>query len=272
MEFKTLPGGDRIPVLGLGTWQVGGGMSADHANDKQEIEGIRTAVELGYRHIDTAEIYGGGHAEELVRLGINGFSRTNLFITSKVWSANLGYRATLQALEGSLRRLDMPYLDMYLIHWPNHKIPLEETFAALNELVEQGKVRHVGVSNFDKEQLAQAMTLSKTPLSTNQVHYSLLYREPEQNGVLRFCRDNNILLTAYRPLERGAVLAHSVVREIAGKHGVTPAQVALKWLIDKPNVITIAKAVSESHLKDNMAALSVQFSEEDVARLDSLAQ
>ena len=272
MEYKTLPNGDRIPVLGLGTWRVGGGMSADHANDKQEVESIRTAVELGYTHIDTAEIYGSGHAEELVRLGIKGFDRANLFITSKVWSANLGFRATLQALEGSLRRLDTPYLDMYLIHWPNQRIPLEETFDALNELVQKGKVRHVGVSNFHTEQMAKAIALSQTPLATNQVHYSLLAREPEQDGVLRSCQDNHVLLTAYRPLERGAVLEHPVVREIAGRHGVTPAQVALKWLIDKPNVITIAKAVSESRLKDNMAALSVQFSEEDVARLDSLAQ
>ena len=272
MKFETLPNGDPIPALGLGTWQVGGGMSADHTNDQQEIEGIRTAVELGYTHIDTAEIYGGGHAEELVRLAIDGFDRTGLFITSKVWSANLGYRDTLQALEGSLRRLDTPYLDMYLIHWPNQRIPLEETFRALNELVEQGKVRHVGVSNFDREQLATAVALSHTPLATNQVHYSVLFREPEQNGVLRFCQDNNILLTAYRPLERGEVLKNPVVREIAGKHGVTPAQVALKWLVDKPKVITIVKAVSRAHLEDNIASLTLDLSEDDVARLNGLAR
>jgi len=272
MDYRTLPNGDRIAVLGLGTWRVGGGMSAEHTNDRQEIAGIRAAVELGYTHIDTAEIYGGGHAEELVRLGIQGVARDRLFITSKVWSANLGYGDTLQALEGSLQRLNTTYLDMYLIHWPNERIPLEETFRALNELVARGKVRHLGVSNFDVAQMEQAMALSSTPLVTNQVHYSLLHREPENNGVLRFCLDNHILLTAYRPLERGEVLAHPVVREIAVEHGATPAQVALRWLIDKAGVIAIAKAVSRSHLEDNLASLALQLSEVDVARLDALAR
>ena len=271
MIFETLYNGDQIPVLGLGTWRIGGGTTADYSQDERDLAGIQAAMEAGYTHIDTAESYSGGHAEELVREGIRGVDREKLFITSKVWSSNLRYRDTLDALEGSLRRLDLSYLDMYLIHWPNPGVPLEETFKALNELVEQGKVRHLGVSNFDVAQLKQAKALSNTPLATNQVHYSLLNREPEGNGILRFCQENDILLTAYRPLEKGEAVRHSVVRKIAYEHGVTPAQVALKWLIDKPKVIAIPKAVNKEHIEDNIGAIGIELTAEDVARLDRLA-
>jgi diketogulonate reductase-like aldo/keto reductase len=269
--FETLHNGDRIPVLGLGTWRVGGDMTSDTSQDERDTAGIRAAMQLGYTHIDTAEIYGGGHAEELVRKGIEGVDRQELFITSKVWSTNLGYEETLSSLEGSLRRLGLTYLDMYLIHWPNPGIPLEETFRALNELVERGKVRHVGVSNFDVSQMKSAQSLSSTPLTTNQVHYSLLTRDPETNGVLRFCQENDILLTAYRPLEKGEAVSHPVVREVAENRGMTPAQVALKWLIDKPKVIVIPKAVSLEHIQDNLGALEVELTPEDVSRLDRIA-
>ncbi len=270
MKFEKLHDGGMIPVLGLGTWRMGGDMTPSHVHDRRELEGIKTALELGYTHIDTAEIYGSGHAEELIGQAIRGADRSRLFLTSKVWSANLHYEGVLRALEGSLRRLGTSYLDMYLIHWPNPGIPLEETFRALNELVEQGKVRYIGVSNFDLEQLKRAKALARVPLATNQVHYSLLHREPEKNGVLRFCQDNDILLTAYRPLEKGEVLDHPVVREIARQRQATPAQVAIKWLINQPKVIAIPKAVSRQHLEENLGALSVELTAEDLARLDAL--
>ena len=271
MKFERLHNGDLIPVLGLGTWRIGGDMARSHAQDQRELEGIKAALDLGYTHIDTAEMYGAGHAEELIREAIRGVDRSRLFITSKVWSSNLRYRDVLKALEDSLKRLDTSYLDMYLIHWPNSSVPLEDTFRALNELVEREKVRHIGVSNFDLEELQRAKALAQVPLATNQVHYSLLTREPEKNGVLRFCQENDILLTAYKPLEKGEVVGHPVVREIAQKRGAAPAQVALKWLIDKPKVITIPKAVSRQHLEENFAALNVELTAEDVARLDALA-
>lgn len=270
MKFEKLHDGGMIPVLGLGTWRMGGDMTPSYAHDRRELEGIKTALELGYTHIDTAEIYGSGHAEELIGQAIRGGDRSRLFLTSKVWSANLRYQDVLQALEGSLRRLGVSYLDMYLIHWPNPSIPLEDTFRALNELVAQGKVRYIGVSNFDLEQLKQAKALAQVPLATNQVHYSLLHREPERNDLLSYCQDNGILLTAYRPLEKGEVIDHPVVREIAHQRQATPAQVAIKWLIDKPKVITIPKAVSRQHLEENLGALSVELTAADLARLDAV--
>jgi diketogulonate reductase-like aldo/keto reductase len=271
MQFEKLHNGDLIPKLGLGTWRMGGDMARSHTHDLREAEGIRVAVKLGYTHIDTAEMYGAGHAEELICEAVRQTDRERLFITSKVWSSNLHYQDVLKALEGSLKRLGTSYLDMYLIHWPNPIIPLEDTFRALNELVARGKVRHIGVANFDLEQLERAKELATVPLATDQVHYSLLAREPETNGVLRFCEANGILLTAYKPLEKGTVTGHPVVVEIARKYGVAPAQVALKWLIDKPGVITIPKAVSGQHLEENLGALNVELVGEDTARLDALS-
>ncbi len=185
---KALLGGGDIPTIGLGTWRVGGNMHPDTSRDRETVAVIRAAIEMGYRHIDTAEMYGGGHAEELVGKAMRGFDRQELFITSKVLPAHLKYRDTLRACRASLERLGSDYLDLYLIHWPNPGIPLEETFRALNELVASGQVRRLGVSNFNLSRLRQAVELSETPLVTDQIPYSLGEREYAANGVLSIAR------------------------------------------------------------------------------------
>ena len=268
MQYRSLPNGDKIPVLGLGTWRVGGGMSSDYSRDEHWIEIIRRAVELGYTHIDTAEIYGGGHCEELVGRAIQGFQREELFITTKVWHNHLRRPAVLKTLEDSLERLKLEYVDLYLIHWPGGGVPLEESFAALNQLVMQGKVRHLGVSNFDLEQLQRAQALSETALATNQVPYSLSNRRYADNGVLAYCQENDILLTAYTPFGHGSSLNNVNVTRLAAKYQATPAQIALYWLIQQPNVITIPMTSREAHLASNLGALQLELEPADLELLD----
>ena len=271
MKFEEMPGGGRIPVLGLGTYGMGGGMSPSYSQDEKLVNAIRTAIVLGYTHIDTAEMYASGHTEELVGRAIKDFNRADLLIATKVKPANLRYPDVLAALQGSLKRLDTEYVDLYLIHWPNSSIPLEETFRALNELVARGQARRLGVSNFSLNELKRARELSETPLVTNQVPYSIYERRYVRNGVLEYCQQNGIILTAYTPIEKGRVARDAEIRAIAEKHSATPVQVALSWLIHQPQVIAIPMSTNPKHLKENLGALDVELSEEDFERLNRLA-
>ena len=270
MNYKTLYNGENIPVIGQGTWGLGGGMTRDDSLDEMALQAIRNAIELGYTHIDTAEMYGRGHAEELVGQVIGDFKREDLFIASKVWKITMYYKNTLRALESSLLRLVTDYLDLYLIHRPNREIPLDETFRALNQLVEQGKVKYLGVSNFNLEQLKRAQALADTPLVTNQVPYNLHKRTYVDNGVLEYCQENNILLTAYSPIDRGYLLEDPTVKEIAGKYAARPSQVALNWLILQPKVIALPMSTKRGHLQENLGALDLELSQEDIQKLDQI--
>jgi diketogulonate reductase-like aldo/keto reductase len=270
MIFERLPDGTRVPALGLGTWGIGGGSRPDRSQDKRMVAALRTAINLGYTHIDTAEMYGDGHTEELVGQAIRGFKREDLFLVSKAWPDHLHHDRLLASCQASLDRLGVDYLDLYLIHWPNHSIPLEETFRALNRLVSDGRARHIGVSNFSLEQLRRAHHLAETHLATNQVPYSLFERAYARNGVLDYCQQNDILLTAYTPIEKGRVARDPLVKQIASRYSVTPVQVALGWLLQQPGVIAIPMSTNPQHLRENLEATSLQLSTEDVQRLDGL--
>jgi diketogulonate reductase-like aldo/keto reductase len=256
--------------MGLGTWLIGGRNGPDHSRDREQLQALQFALQLGYRHIDTAEIYGGGHSEELVGEAIKVFPREGLFITTKVSPEHLRPDEILRSLEGSLRRLQTAYVDLYLIHWPSRRIPLKESFRGLNELVRRGVVRYLGVSNFSLGQLKEAQAFSETPVVTNQVPYSLRDREYVRNGVLGYCQREGIILTAYSPL-KGGVLNQAAVRQVAQKLNATPAQVALAWLVRQPQVITIPKSDNRQHLQENFEALEIELSPEDVERLDRIA-
>jgi diketogulonate reductase-like aldo/keto reductase len=267
MKFETLAGGEQLPVLGLGTWAIGGRSLPDNSRDPEMIKMIRYAIELGYTHIDTAEAYAAGHTEELVGQAIQDLDRKKLFITTKVSPGHLRYKSVLQALQSSLKRLRTGYVDLYLIHWPNERIALAETFRALNELVEQRLVRYVGVSNFNLRQLQEAQQLSQTPIVTNQVPYNLREREYLRNGVIAYCQQNGILVTGYSPV-KGDILRNAVLLQVAQKYQATPAQVAIHWLIRQKKVITIPKSSNQAHLVENLGALDLQLAEEDVDRLN----
>ena len=270
MQQVTLLDGSQLPVLGLGTWSYGGGGQADYSRDAEAIATMQQIIGLGYTHIDTAESYGKTHCEEIVGQAIKAYDRKDIFITTKVAPEHLHADDVIKAAEGSLRRLDVDAIDLYLIHWPNKDIPLDDTFRGLNALLDDGRLKRVGVSNFSVAQMEESMRLCKGPIVANQVLYNLLRRDPEQNGVLEFCQKEGIMLTAYSPLKHD-VLEHPVVKRIAASHNVPAAQVAIQWLVRQPAVITIPKTSDLAHAQDNLDALNVQLSDADVADLNAIA-
>lgn len=271
MQFETLCG-ISVPKIGFGCWTIGGEAAADPSQDERSLAALHSALALGYTHFDTAEYYAAGHSEELLGRAIRqaGVARQSVFITSKISPNHLNYDDVLRSCENSLRRLEMEYLDLYLIHWPERNMNLPETFRALNRLVREGRVRYLGVSNFNLKLLKEAQALSETPLLTNQVPYSIPDRSYVQNGVLAYCQANDILLTAYSPVKsrffKGKKLA-----DFARQRGVTPFQVGLAWLVQQPRVITIPTSFNPQHQAENLAAADLNLSDEEMAFLNSLA-
>ncbi len=256
----------QIPKIGFGTWKIGGESYANPSQDDFYRQALRSAIQLGHTHFDTAEGYAAGHSEELIGEVIREMHtpRETLFITSKVSPEHLNFNNVLHSCEGSLRRLGMQYLDLYLIHWPGRGIPLTETFRALNQLVREGKIRAIGVSNFNLKLLQQSVELSESPLLTNQVSYSIPDRTYEENGVLAYCQQNSILLTAYTPVKRRNISSNPRLKTIARDHGATPQQIALAWLVNQPRVITIPMSANPQHQAENLAAADIVLSVEEM--------
>ncbi len=256
----------RIPKIGFGTWTIGGDNTPEPSRDAKSLAAIHSALELGYSHFDTAEAYAAGHAEELLGQAIRegGEPRETLFITSKVSPEHLEYNEVLHSCENSLRRLGMDYIDLYLIHWPRRGMNLAEAFRALNDLVKDGKVRNLGVSNFDLSLLKNAAVLSETKLLTNQVSYSLPDREYMKNGVLGYCQENDILLTAYSPVKRRNIKGNKALQALAKRRGVSPQQIALAWLVRQPRVITIPMSFNPLHQAENLAAADMDLTESEL--------
>lgn len=272
MKYETL-GSLSIPKLGFGTWKIGGGSYADPKLDSASLTALRSALEVGYTHFDTAEMYGGGHTEELLSQAIRDsrMDREKLFITTKVMPAHLKYHDVLNACENSLRRLKMEHIDLYLIHWPSMGMRLEDTFRALNKLVHDKKVRHLGVSNFNLRLLKESQSLSETPLITNQVPYSLSDRSYVHNGVLEYCQQNDILLTAYEPVDKGRLNISRVLQSVAEAHKATHYQIALAWLIAQPRVITIPMSYNPQHIRENFESSEIELTEEEFKTLSKLS-
>jgi diketogulonate reductase-like aldo/keto reductase len=275
MKYETLHN-VQIPKIGFGSARLGGrfvgGILADRSHDEFFLSALRSALDLGYRHFDSAELYGGGHAEKLIGRAIHesGVDRKTLFITTKIWPTNLSHKNVLRSCENSLRRLQMEYLDSYLIHWPNPFVPLKETFRALDQLVKAGKVRQVGVSNFNLKRIKEAQSLSETPLFAAQFKYSLTHRNPAKNGTLDYCRKNNMLVTAYTPVDHGHIAAEGILQAIAGAHHATPHQIALAWLVNQPGVIAIPMSFNPKHQKDNLDAADIELAPGEMDQLNQL--
>lgn len=267
IPWKTSASGFSMPELGQGTWRLGGVSERDPANDdERDIAVIRRALGAGLVHIDTAEMYAGGHAEELVGEAIRGVDRSRLFLTGKVWKTHLAGDAPLRAAEASLRRLGVDAFDLYLIHQVNPEVPLRETVRAMNRLHREGLARHIGVSNFSLERLKQAQALSEVPIAASQLHYNLQVREVECTGVLDYCRRAGIMVIAWRPL-RGVDCSVPLLAELAEKYRCTPRQLALNWLISQPGVVAIVKAADPLHLAENVGAAGWRMEPEDIERL-----
>jgi diketogulonate reductase-like aldo/keto reductase len=263
MRTVRLPSGETIPALGQGTWQ----MAEDRRAREEEIRSLRLGVELGLTLIDTAEMYADGEAEGLVGDAVDGL-RDEVFLVSKVLPSNASYRGTIEACERSLERLRTDRIDLYLLHWRS-RFPLAETIDAFSELQAAGKIRHWGVSNFDSVELDEVVGLpGGSAVASDQVLYNLSRRQAEVE-VLPWCRDRNVPLMAYSPVDQGALLGNAVVAGIAGKHGVTSAQVALAWVLREDGVCTIPKASVQAHTRENADALELELDGDDLRVLDA---
>ena len=260
-----------LPKIGFGTWRIGGESSPNPAWDTKSLTALRSALEIGYTHFDTAEYYAAGHSEELVGRAVreSNIKRENLFITSKVSPEHLSYDDVFKSCESSLRSLKMDYIDLYLIHWPGRGMKLEKTFPALNKLVRDGKVKHLGVSNFNLKLLKQSQEYSETPILTDQVPYSLPDHSYVENGVLEYCQQNDILVTAYSPVKFRSIRVNKTLKEISNAHSATPFQIALAWLVMQPRVITIPMSFDPQHIKENFEAAEILLSADEMTRLSN---
>jgi diketogulonate reductase-like aldo/keto reductase len=258
----TLPDGEPVPILGQGTWH----MAEDASRRRSEIAALRAGLDLGLTLIDTAELYAGGAAEELVAEAIQG-RREEVFLVSKVLPEHATRSGTMAACEGSLRRLGTDRLDLYLLHWRG-EIPLEKTLEGFRELVHRGLIRNWGVSNFDIADMQELERLPRgTAAATDQVLYNLTRRGVEWD-LLPWCRSRRIPIMAYSPIEQGRMLHDPVLKRVAQRLNATPAQVALAWLLRQELLVAIPKAATPRHVRENHGALDIRFTDEDLAELD----
>jgi len=257
-----------IPPLGLGTWGMGGRLTRDESNKHESIQALRTGLDLGFELIDTAEIYGQGLTEEITGEAIKNYPRQDIFLITKVWKDNLNYKNLLSSAKQSLNRLRTDYIDLYLIHWPNEAIPLSETMPALEELIDSGLAKNIGVSNFSVCLIKEAQKhLNRAKISANQIEYNLIDRAAEKD-IIPYCQANDIKIIAYRPLAKGklALDDNQTLKLLAVKYKKTPTQIALNWLISQ-NIVAIPKAMNKIHLSENLGALGWNLEQDDIRSL-----
>ena len=245
----------KVPKLGFGTWRLSG---------RECLDGVADAVAAGYRHVDTASVYG-NEGEVGQGLRSSGVDRSDVWLTTKVWPDDLAPERVRASLERSLRSLDTDYGDLYMIHWPNPRIPLAATLEAMTALREEGRTRELGVSNFTSAQFREALDLA--PVIVNQVEYHVYL---DQSALLEVCRERSVELCAYRPLGKGQVTSDPVIAEIAKALAATPAQVALAWLIGQNGVSAVPKASSPQRRRENLGALRLELSADERAAIDAL--
>lgn len=260
-----LPGGEPMPVLmpvlGLGTW----GMGEDASRAGQEADALRHGLDLGIRLIDTAEMYANGRAEQVTGAAMKG-RRDDVFLVSKVLPGNASRAGTIAACERSLKHLGTDRIDLYLLHWRGPH-PLAETLAGFEALMQAGKIRHWGVSNFDMEDCRELEQLAPGKVATNQVLYNLMRRGIEYD-LLPWSRGRGVPVMAYSPIEQGRLLKYPALGKVAERYGATPAQIALAWLLRQPGIVAIPKAARTAHVEENLAALDIRLDSEDLALLD----
>lgn len=250
--------GVKLPALGFGTWRLSGPACRSM---------VRHALQIGYRHIDTASIYGN---EDEVGQGIaeSGVPRGDIFVVTKVWTNRLAADAIRRAAADSLDRLKTGYIDMLLIHWPNRAVPLADTLAGMRRLQEDGVIRHIGVSNFPVALMKEAIEGLGVPILANQVEY---HPYLSQNRMLAYCRQAGITLTAYCPLAEGRVMRDPVLRGISAKYGRSAAEVALRWLVEQDAVSAIPMTADPDHCQANLDVFSFDLAPEDSRAIAALA-
>lgn len=256
-------GGLVMPAFGLGTWRMGENARSRNA----ETTALKLGLELGVRLIDTAEMYGSGAAEEIVAEATKG-RRDELFIVSKVMPQNASKSGTTKAAEASLKRLKTDRIDLYLLHWPGSH-PLGDTLEAFERLKQAGKIRHYGLSNFDTDDLARALKRAQgEAIGCNQVLYNLERRGIEAR-LLPWCGAHEVVVMAYSPLDQARLKTKAGLAKVAARHKVTPEAVAIAWTMRLPHLVTIPKATTPEHVRDDISAASITLSKDDLAALDA---
>ena len=250
----TLPSGDEMPMVGVGTWDIGGDTVR---------ESVRAALDGEYTHVDTAEGY---HNEAEIGEVLTDYDRDDLFLTSKVLPKNLNYDSVIASCEESLDKLGTDYLDLYLIHWPNPAISLRETLDAMATLHDEGLVRNVGVSNFSAYQLSNALHVSDVPIAVNQIEFHPWFQRPD---LVDYCRESDVVVEAAAPLARTEILNDDTVTELADEYEKTPAQVVLRWAVER-DVVVIPKSSSADHIAENVDLFEWELDDADRERLDEL--
>ncbi|MDO8740948.1 MAG: aldo/keto reductase [Candidatus Woesearchaeota archaeon] len=272
MQTKRLSNGFKLQVLAIGTYGMGGeDCKPDYSQDNKHIKAIQEAINMGYSHIDTAEIYGGGHTEELVGKAIKKFDRKKLFITTKVAKEHLKYDDLINSAKKSLQRLSINYIDLYLVHAPNPDISIKETMEAMNYLVDNGLIKNIGVSNFNLKQMKEAQKYSKHSIVANQLKYNLWAKFIDLKTIL-YCQQNDIMVIAYKPFGRGSLTKEKsiLLSALARKYNKTEAQIILNLLISKKNVVALFKSGNVQHLKENKNIFDFKLTKEENKKIDAL--
>ncbi len=278
LKPKTI-GGRAVHPLGIGTWGIGGdrledgNVFADYRRDEEAASALRYSISRGQNHIDTAQFYGAGHTEEVVGRAIRGLDRSSLFLATKVWRSHSLRHAVPRSVEDSLRRLDTGYVDLLYVHAPWDAIDMHEYIGGLNDAVGNGLARSIAVSNFNLEQLMQAMKISRHPIVANQLLYNVIERGLVTEETLRFCRSEGVTIVAYRPVARSMLtgtVENKTVAAIVRKYGRPASHIALNWLLSQDGVVAIPKATRNDHIDENLGACDFSMEESDIERLNRI--
>lgn len=249
--------GHPLHPVGIGTWGYGE-YPLFSPGTQSEVEALRQAIKLGQNHIDTAEMYAHGGAESVVGQAIKDTRREDIFIASKLWKNHVASGTVRPAVDAMLKRMDTNYLDLLYIHMPWFDAPWQDTVPQIGALIDEGVVRYFGVSNFNAGRLGEALKLTRHPIAANQLHFSYLHQQEVTPELRQLCVSNEIALFAYMPLEKGELLKHPVIIEAAQRHGITPAQFGLAWILSHQTT-PIAKAVRTQHIEQNASAGSIRY-------------
>jgi 2,5-diketo-D-gluconate reductase B len=259
IESEDVPTANGMPMLGLGTWE--------NTDAEECVNAVETALEMGYRHIDTAQIYG-NEAEVGEGIAAADVPREDVFLATKVWIDDLDREGVLETTRESLDKLGVEYVDLLYVHWPAREYDPEETLGAFDDLVAEGLTDRIGISNFEPEQVDEAIEVADNDIFANQVELHPLLPQAE---LREHCAERDVELVAYSPLARGKVFDVPVLQDIAEAHDASAAQVSLAWLREK-GVTAIPKATSEAHIADNWASLSLDLTDEEVERIDAIEE
>lgn len=261
MENIKLNNGILMPGIGFGTWKI--------KDYNQVIDVVKNAIEVGYRHIDTASVYGN---EEAIGIALKEscVPREDIFVTTKLWNSVRGYNETICAFNESLKKLQLEYIDLYLVHWPS---PLEfrdcyqekniETYQALEKLYSQGKIKAIGVSNFLKHHIEELKNFVSIPIAVNQIEFHPYYYDQE---TIEYCKQNDIIIEAYSPLGRGEILKDNTIADIAKKYNKSPAQICIRYAIDN-QIVPLPKTISKQRMIENLNVFDFNLMKEDIDKI-----